>query len=270
MKTKQFLTIMPSIIRATDKVIFAMKSQVAPIIAGTMLAVTGTAFAASALTPAATTPNSQRPKIATVTQLTNGDYSCYVNLVDGKGKKYEGMYGSFDFCANEKAFLNKKVRLSYGQARIYSDTCQGRIPCNQTRVVTLITKMQVIASVSDEELAALVIRHYFNAINRRDYKSAYADWSDNGAASQQSFEQFQQGFKDTKSVQLNIGQLGFIHGSAGHISIKIPVNIIATSVDGTTKRFRGSYVLQRVNDVPGSTLSERMWHIFSANIIQVN
>ncbi len=57
MKTKQFLTIMPSIIRATDKVLFAMKSQVAPILAGTMLAVTGTAFAASALTPAATTPN---------------------------------------------------------------------------------------------------------------------------------------------------------------------------------------------------------------------
>ena len=43
---------------------------------------------------------------------------------------------------------------------------------------------------SQQQQAARVIRHYYDAINQKDYKGAYADWAANGTASQQSFEQF--------------------------------------------------------------------------------
>lgn len=127
------------------------------------------------------------------------------------------------------------------------------------------------ASTEDQQKQAVqVIRHYYNAINRRDYKSAYEDWSGDGAASQATFEQFKQGFRDAVSSQVKIGKPGRIDGAAGSLYIEIPVTITAKSINGNIKHFKGSYVLRRVNDVPGSTTKERMWHIYSAKIIQVN
>ncbi|HEY9827993.1 MAG TPA: hypothetical protein V6D19_21355, partial [Stenomitos sp.] len=48
--------------------------------------------------------------------------------------------------------------------------------------------------------------------------------------------------------------------------IEIPVTVTAVTTDGTSQRFRGSYVLRRVNDVPGSTPEQRKWHLYSANL----
>jgi hypothetical protein len=119
-----------------------IKSKAASILASTVLVLTSSAWTASVLAPATIASNSPRPKVAKVTAITNGDNSCYVNLLDSKGKKYENMYASFDICAQEETFLNKKVRLTYGQERIAD--CQGEDPCNKSRLVTSITKMQVI------------------------------------------------------------------------------------------------------------------------------
>ncbi|MBF2064504.1 MAG: hypothetical protein IGS39_08795 [Calothrix sp. C42_A2020_038] len=85
---------------------------------------------------------SQRPTVARVTQLSNGDLACYITLVDSKGKKHNSIVGGFDFCAKPKTYLNKRVRLTYGQMRI--NDCQSAEPCGKTRVVTGIRKMQVI------------------------------------------------------------------------------------------------------------------------------
>lgn len=82
------------------------------------------------------------PQIATVKSIQNGDNACYVTLVDQKGKTYQSVYANFDICAKEKTFLNKKVRLSYGQGKI--NDCQSAEPCGKSKQVTLITKMQVI------------------------------------------------------------------------------------------------------------------------------
>ena len=46
--------------------------------------------------------------------------------------------------------------------------------------------------------------------------------------------------------------------------------VTAITKNGTGHLFRDSYVLQRVNDVPGSTPEQRRWHLYSANITQVN
>ncbi|MFB2895867.1 hypothetical protein ACE1CI_23405 [Aerosakkonemataceae cyanobacterium BLCC-F50] len=122
----------------------------------------------------------------------------------------------------------------------------------------------------EQQRAAEVIRHYYDAINRKDYKSAYADWAGRGAASGQSFEEFKKGFANTTSVKVNIGQPGSINGAAGSLYIEIPVNITATTVNRTTQRFAGNYTLKRINDVPGSTPEQRRWHLYSAKINPVS
>ncbi|BBD60584.1 hypothetical protein NIES2109_33820 [Nostoc sp. HK-01] len=138
---------------------------------------------------------------------------------------------------------------------------------------TQVFPLQVSASMitqDSQKQAVQVIRHYYNAINHQDYKSAYLDWSNNGAASQQSFEQFSQGFKDTLSVKVDIGEPGRLDGAAGSSYIEIPVTITSKTVNGKVKHFKGSYTLRRINDIPGSTLKQRMWHIYSAKITQIH
>ncbi|WP_341531911.1 hypothetical protein WKK05_38570 (plasmid) [Nostoc sp. UHCC 0302] len=46
--------------------------------------------------------------------------------------------------------------------------------------------------------------------------------------------------------------------------------LTATTIDGIAKHFQGSYVLRQTNNIPGSTQSQRMWHIHSAKITPVN
>ncbi|WP_062297554.1 hypothetical protein [Nostoc piscinale] len=117
-----------------------------------------------------------------------------------------------------------------------------------------------------EQQAVQVIHDYYDAIARQDYKQAYLAWDGDGAASKQSYEEFQQGFANTASVAEEVGKPGSIEGAAGSLYIEIPVTVTAVTTNGTPQRFHGSYVLRRVNNVPGSTQKQRQWHIYSAKI----
>ncbi|MDZ8184931.1 MAG: hypothetical protein RMX96_08770 [Nostoc sp. ChiSLP02] len=129
---------------------------------------------------------------------------------------------------------------------------------------------QNAADTKPEQEAVQVIREYYNAIARQDYKQAYSAWEGDGAASKQSFEQFKQGFANTASVAAEIGEPGRLDAAAGSLYIEIPVTITAVTINGTPERFHGSYVLRRVNQVPGSTPEQQRWHIYSANITPAN
>ncbi len=118
--------------------------------------------------------------------------------------------------------------------------------------------------------AVQVIRNYYSAIDRRDYEQAYSVWEGSGAASHQSFEQFKQSFANTASTAVTVGEPGRLEGAVGSTYIEIPVTVTAVTKNGTRQQFRGSYVLRRVNDVPGSTPQQRRWHLYSAHITQVN
>ena len=122
---------------------------------------------------------------------------------------------------------------------------------------------------SDQQAAVQVIRDYYSAINRRDYRQAYLLWDGEGTASHQSFEQFKQGFDNTVSTTVTVGEPGQIDGAAGSLYVEIPVTITAVTQSGTQAQFRGSYVLRRVNAIPGSTPEEQKWHLYSARITQV-
>ncbi|MBL1201976.1 MAG: hypothetical protein RMY62_026425 [Nostoc sp. ZfuVER08] len=121
-------------------------------------------------------------------------------------------------------------------------------------------------SQSLAQQAVQVIHDYYNAIARQEYKQAYLAWDGDGSASKQSFEQFKQGFVNTVSVAEKVGKPSPIEGAAGSLYIEIPVTITAVTTNGTVQRYHGSYQLRRVNNVPGSTLQQRRWHIYSANI----
>lgn len=118
------------------------------------------------------------------------------------------------------------------------------------------------------EDAVDTLQSYFDAIDARDYATAYALWSDGGQASGQSFEEFRGGFADTKSVVVEIGAPGRVEPAAGSRYVDIPVTVISTLTDGTTQRFEGSYVFRRAV-VDGATPEQRSWRIYSAEVEQV-
>ena len=119
---------------------------------------------------------------------------------------------------------------------------------------------------SSEQAAVQVVRSYYSAIAHQDYQQAYSAWGHNGSDSQQSFEQFKQGFKNTASTSVEVGEPSSSGGAVGSIYVQVPVTVTATTINGTQQQFQGNYVLERVNDVPGSTATQRQWHLYSANL----
>jgi hypothetical protein len=83
----------------------------------------------------------EQPRIGTVKQIVNGDLMCYVTLVDENGTEHN-VGASFDICAEQAAFLNKKVRAFYELESV--NDCQSAEPCGKTRKESLITKMEIL------------------------------------------------------------------------------------------------------------------------------
>ncbi len=88
---------------------------------------------------------------------------------------------------------------------------------------------------------AEVIRSFYNAINRQEYARAYYYWEANVPTSQLApFDQFQQGYSDTKSVQLTIGDVQ-AGAAAGNLYWSVPATIVSTMNNGSTQTFVGCY-----------------------------
>ncbi len=113
--------------------------------------------------------------------------------------------------------------------------------------------------------ALAVLESYFGAINAHQFHEAYHFWSDNGAASGLTLEEFARGYDRTLSTTYRVGKPGRIEGAAGSRYIKIPVTIEAVTTDSERQRFTGDFVLRRVV-VTGAGADERLWHIYSASV----
>ncbi|MFT3898147.1 MAG: hypothetical protein QM719_10720 [Thermomonas sp.] len=116
--------------------------------------------------------------------------------------------------------------------------------------------------------AVQLVRDYYAAIDARDYGRAWHLWSENGAASNQSAQQFANGFADTTDVGVEIGTPGDEDAGAGQRYIEIPVTVTATHADGSRHRYAGSYTLHRTV-VDGASADERAWRISSAKLREV-
>lgn len=110
-----------------------------------------------------------------------------------------------------------------------------------------------------------VVREYYDAINRGAYDRAYALWSDHGAASGKTLQQFSDGFADTARDSVDIQRPSNVDAAAGSRYLEIPVRVIATNRDQSSSTYSGSYVLRR-SVVDGASAEQRKWRIQSARL----
>lgn len=121
---------------------------------------------------------------------------------------------------------------------------------------------------SDEATPAAarqVVIDYYAAIDARDYAKAYALWSDNGAASGQSYEHFSGGYANTRLVQANVGEPFDEEGAVGSRYIQVPVELKALQQDGSERAYRGRFTLRAVM-ADGASEEQRHWHLASAEM----
>jgi hypothetical protein len=114
------------------------------------------------------------------------------------------------------------------------------------------------------EEATDLIRAYYEAIDAKHYRDAYACWARQGEASGQTFQRFEAGFAQTDSVRVEVGNPSDIGAAAGSRYITIPVRVVAHS-RGTIETFVGTYTLRR-SVVDGATREQRLWRIEGADI----
>ncbi len=106
--------------------------------------------------------------------------------------------------------------------------------------------------LDDRSGPAELIRSYYNAINRKEYVRAYSYWNPTAASSHLApFPRFQQGYTDTRSVELGLGSIGTGVG-AGQIYYFVPVSLAVDTVGGATQQFVGCYSLHMAN--PGISM----------------
>ncbi len=101
------------------------------------------------------------------------------------------------------------------------------------------------AYLDDRSTAESLMMSFVNALNRQEYVRAYSYWEP-GAEQLAKFDVFQQGYANTKSVQLTIGQVTSDAG-AGQWHYNVPVEMVVQTTIGTTQTFVGCYLLHIAN-----------------------
>lgn len=134
----------------------------------------------------------------------------------------------------------------------------------------IVTLLALAAAVQPAEktpaAARMMVERYYAAIDQGRYATAYRLWANRGAASGRTLGAFTTGFTRTRHTHVVTGVPTDAEGAAGSVFITVPVKVRAVLKDGTRQRFVGSYVLRRVNDVPGATPEQLRWHIASARL----
>jgi len=95
----------------------------------------------------------------------------------------------------------------------------------------------------DRSSPSQVIVSLYNAINRKEYLRAYSYWR-NPSSSQGSFASFTEGYKNTVSVSIVIGQITGDAG-AGQYYFTVPVALKAVNQDGTHSNYSACYIVHQ-------------------------
>ncbi|MBI1406084.1 MAG: hypothetical protein GC145_08160 [Caulobacter sp.] len=182
--------------------------------------------------------------------------------------------------------ISCETQLGVGPARTLADQCRNvspatRPPCNIANSCALIrdeiargcgllgddaARAGCAVDPRGAEGAADVVRRYYEALNARDYATAYSQWRADGEGSGKTFADFSAGFAHTRSTVVTLGSAGDVEGAAGSLYVTIPVTVDAVLDDGTRQRFKGSYDLRRVNGVDGATPEQLRWKLASATL----
>lgn len=77
----------------------------------------------------------------TVTDIQTGDTACRLVLKDDQGRGFQEM-ADFALCEKPKAWLGRRVALSYMQATVPADSCQGDPACRKTQKVVVVQSLK--------------------------------------------------------------------------------------------------------------------------------
>lgn len=115
--------------------------------------------------------------------------------------------------------------------------------------------------------ARALVQNYYAAIDRGDFRSAYAAWDNDGQASGKSFAAFRAGFAATARSRVVTGVPRNEDAGMSQRWIEVPVDVYATLKNGRAQHFRGGYTLHRVAPGVGAAASHMHWHIASAKLV---
>lgn len=125
------------------------------------------------------------------------------------------------------------------------------------------------SEVASPAAAQQTVERYYAAIERGDFRAAYAAWDGAGKASGKSYASFRQGFAATAHSRVVTGAP--VNGDAGMSQrwIEVPVDVRATLKNSRRQHFRGSYTLHRVVEGTGAPAAKTRWHIAKARLVAV-
>lgn len=106
------------------------------------------------------------------------------------------------------------------------------------------------------EAAGQVMQSLGALMEQKKFGEAGDLWEDSKAASA-----FTNRFDDFREIHAQVGKPVNMEGAAGSIYVTVPVSLYGTTSTGAPFKCGGEATLRRVNDVPGSTESQRRWHI---------
>lgn len=86
-----------------------------------------------------------KASVARVVEINPGDVACYLSLTDDHGKRFEEM-ADFAICEKPAQYLGKRFGLSYGQAVVMADECQGNPTCKKTKQVAIVKALTPLAA----------------------------------------------------------------------------------------------------------------------------
>ncbi len=113
-----------------------------------------------------------------------------------------------------------------------------------------------------------LMESWANALNRREYLRAYSYWEP-GAVQLHSYNVFEQGYANTRYVQLTIGAITYGVG-AGNVYYSVPATLVVQTNSGATQTFVGCYQLHLGQPANQETPPFQGLAIQSASVRQVS
>ena len=114
--------------------------------------------------------------------------------------------------------------------------------------------------------AGQVLQRFGALLEERKFGEARQLWSDGGRASGLTAAEFAAAYNKFTEIHSEVGAPGDAEGAAGSLYVEIPFRLYGKLSGGKPFNLIGPVVLRRVNDVPGSTVAQREWHISQSGL----
>ncbi|BAV65089.1 hypothetical protein [Sphingobium cloacae] len=112
--------------------------------------------------------------------------------------------------------------------------------------------------------AAQVVQGYYGLLEEKRYGDAQDLWNEKGSVGSEEDVLFAARFRGFSEIHANVGAPGEVEGAAGSLYVTVPVQVYGRlAATGKPWYMLRQVTLRRVNDVPGSSESDRRWHIES-------